>query len=92
MKNLKEIMKNNKKKVTVLALSFFSLLPSVSHAADGSTVGIDGISTTVTAIMTKLGNEVWTILQNIAPIALGIGGALLAFKLGKKMFKTLTSA
>lgn len=93
MKNLKELIKNNKKKVTVLALSFFAMLPSVAHAeGPSSTVGIEGISTTVTAIMTKLGNEVWTILQNVAPIALGIGGALLAFKLGKKMFKTLTSA
>lgn len=91
MKNLKNIIKNNKKKVTVFALSFFTFLPSVAHA-EGSAVGIEGISTTVTGIMTKLGNEVWTILQNIAPIALGIGGALLAFKLGKKMFKTLTSA
>ncbi|MFX6023579.1 hypothetical protein ABTF26_21310, partial [Acinetobacter baumannii] len=67
MKNLKDIIKNNKKKVTVLALSLFAMLPSVAHAESGSTsVGIDGISTTVTGIMTKLGNEVWIILQNIA--------------------------
>ena len=92
MKKIKEIIKRNNKKISVLALSIFAFLPSVSHAAGEGGVGIEGISTTVNAIMSNLGAEVWKILQTVAPMALGIGGALLAFKLGKKMFKTLTSA
>lgn len=93
MKKIKKFLKRNNKKIGLLALSIFAFLPSVAHAEGGAgAVGIEGISTTVNAIMSQLGNEVWKILQAVAPIALGIGGALLAFKLGKKMFKTLTSA
>lgn len=91
MKNLKDIIKNNKAKVSVLALSLFTMLPSVSHAADGPSE-MTGISSSVNSIMGTLGNEIWQILQSVAPKALAIGGALLAFKLGKKMFKTLTNA
>lgn len=84
MKNVKEIIVNNKDKL-MLSLPALALLnSSVFAAGEGET------ATAVTAALQTTASNITSSLNAIAPIGLGIAGTFLVWRYGMRFFKSLS--
>lgn len=51
---------------------------------------MESLSTALTTALTTVSTNFFSIAGSVLPAALGIGGAVLALRLGYKVFKTFT--
>lgn len=87
MNNIKNKILNSKVSRVVFGSSVVSTALVFSDTVFAST---DGVSTQVTAALTKTAGDITSTLGAIAPIGLGIAGLFLAWKYGMKFFKGLS--
>lgn len=85
MKTAREKVSDIKGKA-LLAVPVAMAFPSVAFAAEGGSDMTTSMQTAFTAVKTDFSSAVTV----IAPIALGIAGIFIAWKLGFKFFKSLT--
>lgn len=80
-----EFFNKAKKKITAIAtVCAFSALGAVSAFAE------DGTAAAVGAALTTVATDMTGVLTTVAPIALGVVGAILVWKFGLKFFRTIT--
>lgn len=86
MENVKEKVSDIKGKALLAVPVAVTAFPAVAFAAEGSSDMTTSMQTAFTAVKTDFSSAVTV----IAPIALGIAGIFIAWKLGFKFFKSLT--
>jgi len=86
MENVKEKVSDIKGKALLAVPVAVTAFPAVAFAAEDSSDMAASMQTAFTAVKTDFSSAVTV----IAPIALGIAGIFIAWKLGFKFFKSLT--